>query len=87
MPAANDAPRQRGGRRLEWIRASIDPLRDTLPAGSFDQLTNCLAVCLGIDALIVLRDVCGVSGEDAEQLMVWMADALVDRVLAETREI
>ncbi|MHA3790554.1 TetR family transcriptional regulator [Rhizorhabdus wittichii] len=86
MPAANDAPRQRGGRRLEWIRASIEPLRPTLPASSFDKLTTCLAVCLGIDALIVLRDICGVSGEAAEQLMVWMADALLDRMLAETME-
>ncbi len=84
LPPGKDAPRQRGGRRLDWIRASLDPLRDTIPAHSFEMLTNSLAVCLGIDALMVLRDICGVSGEQAERLMVWMASAFVDRILLET---
>lgn len=81
-----DAPRQRGGRRLDWIRTSLDPLRGTVTAGSFDKLTQCLAVCVGIDALMVLRDICGVTGDEAEQLMVWMAHALLDRMLSETRK-
>lgn len=84
LSPGTDAPRRRGGRRLDWIRTSLDPLRYALPAESFDKLTNSLAVCLGIDALMVLRDICGVSGEQAERLMVWMARALVDRVLHET---
>jgi AcrR family transcriptional regulator len=85
-PLGDDAPRQRGGRRLDWIRTSLDPLRDTIPAASFDTLTHCLAVCVGIDALMVLRDICGVTGEEAEQLMVWMAHALLDRMLFESRK-
>ena len=85
-PAEGDAPPQRGGRRLDWIKAALDPLRGTIPSVSFDKLTQCLAVCLGIDALMVLRDICGVTGEEAEQLMVWMADALLDRMLTKNRE-
>lgn len=85
-PANGAAPRQRGGRRLDWIRTSLEPLREAIPTDSFDTLTHGLAVCLGIDALMVLRDICGVTGEEAEQLMVWMADALLDRMLSETRK-
>ena len=46
----------------------------------------CLAVCLGVDALIVLRDICGVTGPAAEKRMIWMANAILDRALAEERE-
>jgi hypothetical protein len=81
-----EAPPLRGGRRLDWIRASLAPLRDSIPTASFEKLTDCLAVCLGIDALMVLRDICGVSGEKAEDLMVWMANAILDKALNEARE-
>jgi AcrR family transcriptional regulator len=83
-PAA--APRARGGRRLDWIRTSIEPLRQEISPGSFEKLTACLAVCLGIDALMVLRDICGLPGEKAEELMVWMATAMVDSALSEAKE-
>jgi AcrR family transcriptional regulator len=85
-PSAADAPRARGGRRLDWIRTSLDPIREGVPTDSFEKLTDCLAVCLGIDALMVLRDICGVSGEKAEELMVWMATAILDRALSEAKE-
>jgi AcrR family transcriptional regulator len=78
---ASDRPPARGGRRLDWIRTSLEPLREKISDNSFEQLTNCLAVCLGIDALMVLRDICGVSGEKAEELMVWMAMAIVEQGL------
>jgi AcrR family transcriptional regulator len=80
------APRQRGGRRLDWIKMSLEPIRETIPAASFEKLTDCLAVCVGIDALVVLRDICGVPGEKAEELMVWMATAILDRALNEAKE-
>lgn len=84
-PGATDAPRARGGRRLDWIRMSLEPIREGIPADSFEKLTDCLAVCLGIDALMVLRDICGVPGEKAEELMVWMATTILDRTLKEAR--
>ena len=73
----------RGHRRLEWIKTSVAPVRDRLSADGYARLINSLAVCLGVDALIVLRDICGVTGSAAEQLMIWMANAILDRALAE----
>ncbi len=84
--AEGNAPRSRGGRRLDWIRTSIEPLRAKIPAASFETLTDSLAVCLGIDALMVLRDVCGLSGEKIEARMIWMANALLDKALNEAIE-
>lgn len=85
-PDPADAPRARGGRRLDWIRMSLEPIRNEMPADSFVKLTDCLAVCLGIDALMVLRDICGVSGDVAENLMVWMATTILDKALSEANE-
>jgi AcrR family transcriptional regulator len=84
--SSTNQTRTRGGRRLDWIRMSLEPLRDKVSADKFEKLTDCLAVCLGIDALMVLRDICGVSGEKAEELMVWMALAILERGLSEADE-
>lgn len=81
-----DAPRARGGRRLDWIRMSLEPIRENIPAATFEKLTDCLAVCVGIDALLVLRDICGLPGKKAEERMVWMAAAILDRALVEAEE-
>jgi AcrR family transcriptional regulator len=75
-------PRARGNRRLDWIRLSLEPVRSRFSGQSFTRLTNSLAVCLGIDALIVLRDICGVSGREAEETMIQMATVILDRALA-----
>ena len=74
----------RGGRRLEWVRTALEPVKDRLSVEAYAQLVAALAVCIGIDALIVLRDVCGMSGKDAETVMSWAANALLDRALAST---
>jgi AcrR family transcriptional regulator len=77
---------KRGQRRLDWITQSLSPVRDQLSDAHYSRLQNSLAVCLGIDALIVLRDICGVSGLEAEELMIWMSNAILDRALLENAD-
>jgi len=76
----------RGGRRLDWIRTALDPVKDRLPQEAYSQLVDALAVCVGIDALIVLRDVCGLRSEEAEKVMIWMSTSLLDRALTDAAE-
>ncbi|HWJ36775.1 MAG TPA: TetR/AcrR family transcriptional regulator [Steroidobacteraceae bacterium] len=76
----------RGRRRLDWIEAALRPIHDQLPKGRYSSLVNSLAVCLGVDAVLVLRDVCGVAGAAAEDTMIWMANAIVDRALADQQQ-
>jgi AcrR family transcriptional regulator len=73
----------RGRRRLDWIEAALQPIHDQLPTDRYTRLVNSLAVCLGVDAVMVLRDVCGVTGVAAEDTMIGMANAIVDRALAD----
>ena len=84
--AQRPAAPARGGRRLEWVKTALEPVKDRLSVEAYAQLVAALAVCIGIDALIVLRDVCGLSGTEAEKVMSWAAKALLDRALVSATE-
>jgi AcrR family transcriptional regulator len=82
-PDKQDAPR--GGRRLEWIDDALQPLRPQLGRGGYARLKSAMAVCLGIEALIVLRDLCGLSAARAEEISRWTARALLKQSLADAK--
>jgi AcrR family transcriptional regulator len=73
----------RGGRRLEWIDEAVRPLRQQIRRTHYKRLVTALAVCLGIEALIVLRDICSLSPAQAEEVSRWMARALLKESLAD----
>jgi len=85
-PSAGDAggrePR-RGYRRIEWIELALAPVRKKLGKKRFERLVSALTVCLGIDALIVLRDLRGLSESEAEAVALWSARMLLRASLAE----
>ena len=78
------APLRRGYRRIEWIRLALAPAKAQLSGRRYERLVAALTVCLGIDALIVLRDLCGLSAESAESVSRWMAQALLGASLGES---
>lgn len=80
----NDKPRVREGRRMRWLEQTLDPLRDHLPAESWERLRRGLALTLGIDSVVIMRDVCGI--EDDEEILDvlhWTAEALLKAAYAE----
>jgi hypothetical protein len=40
----------------------------TFWSGNFECLVAAMCLCAGIESLVVLRDVCGLKAEDAEQV-------------------
>ncbi|MDG4885456.1 TetR/AcrR family transcriptional regulator [Mesorhizobium sp. WSM4884] len=77
---------RRGYRRIEWIEQALSPLRDGLAPGRWNQLVRALAMVIGWEALIVQRDVCGLSAAEGEALSVWAANALVRAALEDERD-
>jgi len=71
-----DAPR-RGYRRVEWIESALAPWRDRLAPADWRQLVAAIAMVVGWEALIVQRDVCGLSAAEGEDLSVWAARAFL----------
>jgi AcrR family transcriptional regulator len=87
--ASLDAPRTssgeptRGQRRMDWINTALAPARSQLNDEVYDRLASALAVSLGVDALIVLRDICGLSPDRIETVMTWSAQALFEAAMKE----
>jgi len=86
---AQDSERQlgrlRGGRRMDWIEEALTPAQGHLDPQSLRYLVVALALCTGIEALIVLRDICDLDPVEAEEVLRWTARTLLRGSLAEER--
>jgi len=76
----------RGYRRVQWIERALAPLRPRLDAEHFERLVTSLSMVLGWEALIVQRDIRGLSLAEAEDASAWAARALVAAAVAEIGE-
>lgn len=77
-----EAPR-RGYRRIEWIESALSPWRKRLGPTRWRRLVAALAMVIGWEALIVQRDVCGLTAAEGEALSVWAARAFLREALRE----
>jgi len=76
---------RRGYRRLEWIESALSPWRERIGPARWRRLVAALAMVVGWEALIVQRDVCGLSASEGEELSVWAARAFLRATLQELR--
>lgn len=87
LTEANDGvPREaplRGVRRLAWIEAALEPVREQLGPARYERLESALAVSVGFEALLVLRDIRGLEADEAKAVSRWMARVLLDASLTE----
>jgi len=83
-------PRERGelplrkGRAIVWIGEALSPLRGVLVERDLKRLILAVRSAVGIEALVWLTDVAGLSRKEAVQLMRWSAGALLRSALAES---
>jgi AcrR family transcriptional regulator len=73
----------RAGRRVRWLRNALAPARERMDEESFERLVAAMCLCVGIESLVVLRDVCGLEAEEAEEVARWAAFALLGASLNE----
>jgi AcrR family transcriptional regulator len=73
----------RGGGRVGWIQEILAPVEERFEEADFRRLVAALSLCMGIEALIVLRDVCALEPEEAEEVSHWAARTLLRSSLAE----
>ncbi|MDQ3923771.1 MAG: TetR/AcrR family transcriptional regulator [Actinomycetota bacterium] len=75
--------RLRGGGRVRWIEKALAPVRGHLGEPDFRRLVAALSLCMGIEALVVLRDVCALESSEAQEVLLWAARTLLRTSLAE----
>jgi hypothetical protein len=73
----------RGTRRIDWIEAGIQPLRARVSPHAYRRLVSALALCGGIEALLVLRDIRGLPETEAIAVSRWAAQALLRQTIQE----
>ena len=74
----------RAGRRVRWIRNALEPARERMDEESFERLVAAMCLCVGIESLVVLRDVCGLEAKKAEEVARWAAFTLLRGSLRES---
>ena len=73
----------RQGRAIKWIEEALEPARATLGKAPLRRLVLAIRASTGIEALVWLTDVAGLSREEAMRNMQWSARALLRAALAE----
>ncbi len=73
----------RQGRAIGWIEEALAPLRGRLSPSKLRRLVLAIRSACGIEALVWLTDVAGLSRRQAADLMRWSALALLRAALTE----
>jgi AcrR family transcriptional regulator len=82
-PTAPDRPVLRGGRAIGWIEDALAPLRDTHPGMDVRRLAVAIRSASGIESLVWLTDVAGLSRDDAADVVCASARALLRAAVAD----
>jgi AcrR family transcriptional regulator len=74
----------RPSRRIDYVEHAIAPLQTRLAPLGYDLLLRSLAVVIGIEARIVLSDICGLDDAQILETQQWAAQALLAASLSQT---
>ncbi len=74
------------GRRIALIEGALAPLKEHLDKSTFRRLTIVLSILFGVEALVVLKDIWGLSGAEAKEIMRWAFRILIQAVMEDARK-
>jgi AcrR family transcriptional regulator len=74
----------RQGRVIGWLEEALQPLRPTISKAELRRLVYAIRCAVGIEPLVWLCDVAGLSRKEAVDVMRWSARGLLRAVLAES---
>lgn len=76
-----DNPVQRGT-RLRYVEQALAPMRDDLTVEHWRDVVAAVSMIVGIEAQIVLHDLCGLTDEEADQVVRWATRTLIGAAAA-----
>ena len=68
-PAGSESLPFRGGRRIRWVEDALSPLAERMPERELRRLVLGIGATLGIEVLVWLTDMGGLSREEAAEVM------------------
>lgn len=79
---SKNGPAVREGRRMRWLDKVLEPLHE-LPEKHKRRLRAALALTMGIDSIVTMKDVCGLEDQEALAVLRWAAIVLLHAGLEE----
>ena len=76
-PAGGESLPLRRWRRIRWVEDALSPLEGRMPEHELRRLTYGICATLGIEALVWLTGMGGLSREEAAEVMRWNARTLL----------
>jgi AcrR family transcriptional regulator len=83
LEKAQPGARPRGSRRVDWIELAVGSLKPRLGKAAYARIVSALSLITGTEALIVLRDIRGLTDQQAINVSQWMARAVLRETLRE----
>jgi len=71
------------GHRKKLLAEALAPLEEKLRRPAFDRLAQSLSLIFGTEALVVLKDIWGLDGNEARRVAVWAGHALVQAAMSD----
>ena len=80
IEAINSNKKTRGGRRVEALKLALKPFEKLMSKTDLERLVNIATLLMGIDALLVCKDVCGLDNSGTDELLEWALDLILDGI-------
>lgn len=74
----------REGRRMQWLDTVLEPADRRLKKSQMQKLKAAIALTVGADAMVIMKDVCRLEDKEAKEVLLWAARVLLRAGLAET---
>jgi len=72
--------------RVEWIRTALAPAKKRLGGKQFERLVSALSLCVGIESVMVLTNLRGLSQNEVTRVSLWAAETLVAGALEQAEQ-
>ena len=76
-------PRFTRGHRVDLLRDVTAPLEHRVAPAKRERLEQALSLVFGVETLVVLKDIWGLTAAEAQSVAEWAASALVDATMSE----
>ncbi len=73
----------RQGRAITWLNDALEPLKGQISEKAVERLVFAIRAAAGIEALVWLCDIAGLSRDEAKTIMLWATQAMLRSTLAE----
>jgi len=67
----------RGARRVESLNTALEPFKETLPKDTYKKLITISSVLMGIDSLVICKDVCNLNNKETEDTLKWALEMIL----------